>query len=479
MRVPNRIALGDVSAARSWPELIGGGMLLMAIFASLVQISSPPFTRTELLLVPILLTAVGGSLILNEVTPTDPRLWLVPLMLVRIVLPSVPIAMGRVPSWPIGISEAEWVAGAAAGLAATAAYLGSLVGGMRLGVWARWPATGMRRLRIPHSLRVVAAVAALLGVASLGFALVLNYGALADVALSGVARGGQRVAGTSRYVQLGTWLLILAPALWELGGPRRSSMGVVLASLGFAVLTIMGGRVVAAAPVFLYLIVRAGDGAGSRMSRKQVAAVGLVLLVLGGVYAIAVSFYRGGGGVERVTQLVTGELYVEENPVEYWMNRELTAVYPYALAESEAPGSVDAALWGEALAGPFGFLFQGDSAIRPGVYLAHASGQAPEAEWGYHTGAYIDAYLVSGKVAAVSVVATAGLLTGFAFTVLVRSPPEDGRRLSVLTYGLVLWTSIWFFFESLVVLNAFLTVGGLLALGLVFVAQAMSPATDV
>jgi hypothetical protein len=295
--------------------------------------------------------------------------------------------------------------------------------------------------------------------------LAINFGDPIAAFLSGVARG-DAAPGTSRYGFLAVGLLVTSSVVLALtiaSRPRASWVSILLPSLlAMAVLTVFGGRVVALTPVALaviggrYLRRSHTSGASGRPSTsRQVRAIGAVallgLVVFG--YAAFVPQYRGGGGISALPAVLTESGL--QDYAEFTLQDELDALNSYALAHRLGAGTMEGSTYPGVL-GAAGEL-AGLEAERPGTAIAQRFGPgAYRSEWGFQTGLVIDVYVNSGLLLTVA----AAVLFG----AVLRAEYEGFRRAgsslgSVFLHCFAIWTIIWVYFESIVVLPSQFQIG--------------------
>ncbi|MBA2633677.1 MAG: hypothetical protein H0U86_11885 [Chloroflexi bacterium] len=332
--------------------------------------------------------------------------------------------------------------------------------------WAR-AATRLHRLAgrlLTADARIVPAAtwAFAAGIANVLVYLVLSFGNPFAAVLSGVARGNS-APGTSRYGFTAIALLITSAVLLTLylaRQPQRSRLVVYAPSLlAGAVLTIFGGRVGALTPIGLALLgvayLRRSDGGARRRAtpraRSLVAAVVVGFLLLG--YVSFVAAYRGdarlaGGesGIAAASSTLRGDVLISYAQNSLWT--EVSTLHPYALADWLGPGALEGRTYPETL----GLVSQlaGIRGERPGQTMVERFGVSGYLTvWGFHTGLIVDVFVNSGLVWA--------LVAGILFGAVLRAEYVGFRRAdtsigSTFLHCVSVWTMLWVFFESLVVL---------------------------
>jgi hypothetical protein len=286
--------------------------------------------------------------------------------------------------------------------------------------------------------------------------LALNFGDPVGAAAAGVAREGA-LAGTSRYGFAAVALLTTSSTVLVLYAAQRRpplpwAATLSPALVATAILTVFGGRVVALTPLGLGLVgaryLRHEDPSQMTHRRrtlgKPLAAVLLVTALV--AYAAFVPQYRGGGGASALADVLNPSALGEY--VEFSIWTELGTLHPYALAHRVGAGSLDGATY-PALLGLFGSLLglEGD---RPGSVLVERLGLgASDADWGFHTGIVVDVFLNSGMGPAVLAAGLFGALLRAEYEAFSRFPAALGPT---FLHCVVLWTLVWIYFESIVVL---------------------------
>jgi hypothetical protein len=288
--------------------------------------------------------------------------------------------------------------------------------------------------------------------------LAINFGDPVAAFLSGVARG-DAAPGTSRYGFIAVGLLVTSSVVLALtiaSRPRASWVSILLPSLlAVAVLTVFGGRVVALTPVALAVIggryLRRSHTTGAsgkpRMSRRvrTIGAVTLLGLVLFG-YAAFVPQYRGGAGISALPAVLTESGL--QDYAEFTLQDELGALHSYALAHRLGAGTMEGRTYPGVL-GAVGEL-AGVEGERPGTAIAQRFGPgAYRSEWGFQTGLVIDFYVNSGLFLAVVAAVIFGAVLRAEYEGFRRAGPSLG---SVFLHCFAIWTMIWVYFESIVVL---------------------------
>ena len=299
------------------------------------------------------------------------------------------------------------------------------------------------------------------GIAATLAYLTISFGDPFAAALSGVARGGS-APGSSAYGFGAVGLLLTSALVLVVARARdrdRSAVAILGPALAAtAVMTVFGGRVIALTPmalgaIALFYLRRWGSPAIERPRRRtiKIGVVAAVVALLVG-YIAFVPQYRGGGGVTAISSVFSQGTLRQYGEFSLWT--EFGSLHQYALAVRLGEGTLDGGTYPEMLGLAGHFLgFEGD---RPGNVLVERLGPGDyQSTWGFQTGLVVDVFLNSGLFAAV--------LAAVAFGILIRGEYEGFRRAgpseaSVFVHCLILWTAIWVFFESVVVLPSQLQV---------------------
>lgn len=284
--------------------------------------------------------------------------------------------------------------------------------------------------------------------------LVLNFGDPLAAATSGVARGSS-LPGTSRYGFAAVGLLITSAVILAIYLGQRPGVSAPVAAspalLATVVLTIFGGRVGALTPLVLALIgiryvgTRArGIQRRSGLRAARATAVVAILATLLFAYVAFVPQYRGGNGISAAA-LTASELQAYG---EYSVWTEIGTIHPYALADRLGPGSLKNRTYPEVLGAIAPLL--GVERERPGRVMVERFGPSGfDTAWGFQTGLIVDVFTNTSLVAALLAGVLFGLVLRAEYTGFRRAGPTVG---SVFLHCFLLWTLIWVYFESIVVL---------------------------
>ena len=393
--------------------------------------------------------------------PFHPLALILGLAVARLGLPAAAVALQGTPTAPIveefALLPDDLVQGqhlAAMGLLATVIgwYLSPAAWN---GVFGRLYRAAGRVLPPDPRVAPAAATGYLIGIAVALTYLALSFGNPLAAILSGVARGDS-APGTSRYGFFAVGLLITSATILAFMlalRPGASRLRVwappLLASV---ILTVFGGRVVALTPLFLVLVgtwyLRASGLAPARppigrgRALTAAAAAGLLLFA----YVSFVPLYRGGGGLEALPEALSASNLQRYAEATVWT--EFGALQPYALAVRLGDGSIDGATY----PGVLGVVGQaaGIGYDRPGNVMVQVLGPGGfSSDWGFQTGLMIDGYLNSGLVAALLFCVLFGAVLRAEYSGFRRSGRGFG---AIVVHCLAVWTAIWVYFESIVVL---------------------------
>jgi hypothetical protein len=386
---------------------------------------------------------------------------LLALCLVRIAAPAVILVFSDIPQdtflTPFGVTRADLVDGqqlAAIGMLSVIVgwYACPAVlarGATRLHRFAGRTLTADRRIAPSAAFAFGAGVVAAL------IYLTISFGNPFAAALSGVARGSS-VPGASRYGFAAVGLLITSALVLTLHLATRPTVPRVLifapALVAGSILTIFGGRIGALTPLGLsgigiFYLRRARLAETPQRGTRLTRILAIVVLVGGLVFAYFsfVAAYRGGSGAGAVRTALSGEALRDYAKSSMWT--EIGTLHSYALAERLGGGTMAGSTYPEVL----GFVGQalGLHGERPGQVIVKDFGPPFDSSWGFHTGLVVDVYVNSGLVWC--------LLAGILFGALLRAEYVGFRRASAgfgstFLHCLCLWTLIWVYFESVIVL---------------------------
>jgi hypothetical protein len=469
----SRLSSIDAATARV-PAVCGLAMaLVVELHLYTTGLESPALSYAAFGL--LALIAVRQAFVLRDAL--NPLSLLVLLCLIRITMPAILLPHLGSPRGTVirdfGITSAELTQGlhlATIGLLAVA--LGWFASPVSWGVAAsRAYGWTDRTLRPDRRIVPAAVLVFVAGFVSALIYLAVNFGSPLGAFLSGVARGDS-APGTSRYGFLAVGLLITSAvvlSLYQANRPR-ASWGQILAPgfLAAVLLTAFGGRIVALTPMALGFIGaryirRRHEGRAQRRRRRLAVAILLAALAFG--YAAFVPQYRGGAGVSALPAALTGSSL--RDYAEFTVRTELGTLHPHALAHRLGPGELN----GRTYAGVFGAPGQaaGLEGVRPGTYFVEQYGPGGyRSQWGFQTGLVIDTFLNSGLL----VMVLACILFGAVLMAEYQGFRRTGATLgSSFLHCFALWTLIWVYFESIVVLPSQLQVGLPVMLLIVLVAR--------
>ena len=408
----------------------GKGLFLVAGIAFLIVSTVREVRRRGDLLSPLVIVVVSAGL--------------------RLGMPALALWFQGPPemlNWT-GIGDDDWWGGgelAVGGLCAVA------IGWLSLPQWASaWSAARVGRWRsmveIDHQTFSVAVVAMGLGIALLIVFLVLNYGDPVTPIVRGIIRLRElRQAGTSRYNLVGKALLVLSSVLMSayLLHVRRAHWAVGLAPGVGAMLLLspFGQRIGALGPACMCLMLLWYRQDAWRRAARRIAMVAPFVVLFLAIYFIFVGTYRGGVGVERAGGSLLRDGILEYSDVLVWS--EFGTLMPFALAASFDPAAIGTdvlrTIGGEVLE-PFT-----GAGVRPGVFLIEQRGLSADYVWGIHSGLIIDMYLGVGWVGVV----VGGIVFGMAVHLLYEAFFPYRRTGGVaVVYGLLTWSLVWVFYES-------------------------------
>ncbi len=399
----------------------------------------------------------------------NPVALLVGLALVRIGLPALLLTWSAPPiSWDTsGMLDGAWEAGRALALVGLASIVvgwwmapGLLVkSACGLGDWVRGCEAQAR-----STLGARGTICLLVGLPFVAVYVVLNY---ADV-LGAVADGRMRnqsliVQGTSRYNFLGYWLVfagtLAVSAHLLLVRHARWWVGLMPSFLVAILLTPFGGRVGAMAPLACALIVL-----WYRRPRKVAPGRGLLvfgsLMVVSLLYSAFVVFYRGHGIEEGWGSMTWAGLHEYAEQSVWW---EMGILHPYAYATVFGEGVLE----GGTLPAVGGFVLEailGEEGVRPGLFIVQQV-LSPSARWEIHTGLIVDLYLNYNLAATIVGCVLFGMVLRAAYEALSAHRRAPGP---VLLYTIVLWFSLWIFYESVYVFFSLAVAAGVVGVILVF-----------
>jgi hypothetical protein len=182
---------------------------------------------------------------------------------------------------------------------------------------------------------------------------------------------------------------------------------------------------------------------GARLTRLLAIAVLVGGLVF--AYFSFVAAYRGGSGAGAVRTALSGGGLRDYANSSMWT--EIGTLHSYALAERLGAGEMHGSTYPEAL----GFVGQvlGLHGDRPGQVIVKDFGPPFNSAWGFHTGLIVDVYTNSGLIWC--------LISGILFGAVLRAEYVGFRRAnagfgSIFLHCLCIWTLVWVYFESLIVL---------------------------
>jgi hypothetical protein len=389
----------------------------------------------------------------------NPLTLLIALVMLRLALPAIVVAVQGAPHNDyvdlMRLSYDDWIRG---GVLAATGISGVILGwvavprGAKSACQRAYTAIS-RALPADRRIRTVGLVFLCAGATLILLALALNYGSIVFAVSSGIARHGERVGGTSRFVVGALALLSVGPMMMV----RRAGEKGRLASLGPAliaalVLSPLGGRIGALTPLALAGLVYWYEGPIRRLSLRKLLA-GLVLgFVLLSIYATFLSQYRTGEGITGGSRAVGGGGVATYVSNALWV--DVGALHPYAMATRDGPASLQGSVYPE-ITGYLGAA-AGISGTRPGAEFARKLNAVGDAPWGYHTGLVIDIYVDSGTL----VMVCASVLFGALLSMEYHGFRRARRGLPVtIIHALFLWTVIWVYFESVVVATSYLGPG--------------------
>jgi hypothetical protein len=332
-----------------------------------------------------------------------------------------------------------------------------------------------RSLRPDPRALPIAVLAFACGIAATILFLALSFGDPLAAAFTGVARNNA-APGTSRYSFLAVGLLIGSSVLVALhqaqAGAGRGR--VLLPPIGAClVLTVFGGRVVALTPLALAIIgyhyLRPRDRSRQRLvPRARTVAVAAALTIVALAYVVFVAQYRQGEGVGAVSRALSATTL--RSYAEYSLWSEVGALHPYALASRLGPG----AMAGSTYPGLLGFpgALVGLDGEQPGNVLVETFGPRGYGRpWGFQTGIVVDVYLNTSLLAALFASLLLGVALRAEYDGFRRAGPALG---STMAHCIAVWTFIWVYFESLLVLPGLVQVI-LPVLALIVIASRLLP----
>lgn len=368
-------------------------------------------------------------------------------------------------SWT-GIGDDEWWDGAELAIGGLCAVG---VGWVGLPEWvsaraAAWVGRWRRVVEIDHQTFTVAVVAMLLGIALLIVFLVLNYGDPVTPIVRGIIRLREfRQAGTSRYNAVGNALLVFSSVLMSayLLHVRRAHWTVGLAPGVGAMLLLspFGQRIGALAPACMCLMLLWYRQEGWHRAVRRIVVVAPLVALFLVIYVIVIGTYRGGGGVEGAGGSLSRDNILEYSEVLVWS--EFGTLVPFALAASFDPGAIGTDVLRN-IGGEMLEIFTGVG-VRPGVFLIEQRRVLGDYVWGIHTGLIIDMYLGVGWAGVV----VGGIVFGMVVRLLYEAFfPYRGVGGVAVVYGLLTWSLVWVFYESVagfatIVIRLFVFLGGL------------------
>jgi hypothetical protein len=219
-----------------------------------------------------------------------------------------------------------------------------------------------------------------------------------------------------------------------------------------SILTVFGGRIGALTPLGLaglglYYLKRARIAHAPRRGARVTRVLAMTVILGGLVFAYFsfVAAYRGGTGAGAVRTAFNGAALRDYAKSSMWT--EVGTLHSYALAERLGGGAMAGSTYPEAL----GFVGQALDlhGERPGQVIVKEFGPPFDSAWGFHTGLIVDVFANSGLVWC--------LVAGILFGAVLRAEYVGFRRAdggfgSTFLHCLSLWTLVWVYFESLIVL---------------------------